>query len=82
MVYLLAYQHEFLKIQSDLFDRQVFLFQQILVTYGLNDYQSVVSVAGHCFVILFVSIQLTIETKRERHLLKHFATESTESTEK
>jgi hypothetical protein len=28
-----------------------------------------------------VSIQLTIETKSERHLLEYFATESTESTE-
>jgi len=29
-----------------------------------------------------VSIQLAIETKSERHLLEHFATENTENTEK
>jgi len=29
-----------------------------------------------------VSIQLAIETKIERHLLEHFATENTENTEK
>jgi len=32
--------------------------------------------------INIVSIQQTTETKSERHLLEHFATESTENTEK